>query len=300
MKVIIDTNRLQSEELWGFLKMSPSNRALLPDYVLMEAFKPGQPAGARDAFSILRQFPDQVLALKGTGAVSSLNPDAVVMADAMICPDETAAIPEFLRQLERAGAGGSMDAAIAERAGWANTQMDMMLAGYADMAPAMEEFLAPFTLQELRIIRQAKHEFTPEMSAKFFDLFVSMARTIFAARPEIPEPSLEMRQEHYVYRHCLCVAGYMMSKVRQGARNWKATVARNDAIDMMLATYATYFDGVMSADELTNESFVFAHDILGRTGGTVGASYVVDGFKEVIAFLEAQPGPWPLGGAREP
>jgi hypothetical protein len=248
----------------------------------------------------LRQFPDQVLALKGTGTISSLNPDVVVMADAMICPEETSAIPEYLRRLERAGAGGSMDAAIAERAGWANTQMDVMLVGYADMEPAMEEFLEPFTPQELRIIRQRKREFTPEMSAKFFDLLVSMARTIFAARPEIPEPSLEARQEHYVYRHCLCVAGYMMSKVRQGARNWKAAVARNDAIDMMLATYGTYFDGVMSADELTNESFVFAHDILVRTGGTVGASYIADGFKEVIAFLEAQPGPRPRGGAREP
>lgn len=294
MRVIIDTNRLQSEELWAFLKMSPDNLALLPDYVLMEAFKPGQPEGVKGAFSILRQFPDQVLALKGTGAASSLNPDTVVMADAMMCHDETAAFPDFLRHLEEAGEDG----ALAERAGWANEQMDRMLARFVDMTPAMAEFLAPFTPPELRIIRQ-EQEFTPAMSAKFLDLVISMARTIFAARPEIPEPSLAKRPDHYIYRNCLCVAGYMMSKVRQGARTWKAAVARNDSIDMMLATYGTYFDGVMSADKLTNETFVFAHDILGRTGGTVGHSYLADYFKDVVAFGEAQRGPRPLGRAKE-
>ena len=49
MRVVIDTNRLQSEELWGFLRMSQHNIAVLPDYVLMEVFKPGQPAEVRSA-----------------------------------------------------------------------------------------------------------------------------------------------------------------------------------------------------------------------------------------------------------
>jgi hypothetical protein len=73
VKVVIDTNRLQSEELWGFLRMSPDNQAVLPDYVLMEIFKPGQPDEVRSAFSILAQFPGQVVALKGTGSVCGLN-----------------------------------------------------------------------------------------------------------------------------------------------------------------------------------------------------------------------------------
>lgn len=299
MRVIIDTNRLQSEELWAFLKMSSSNQALLPDYVLMEAFKPGQPDGVQGAFSILRQFPDQVVALKGTGAVSSLNPDVVVMTDAMVCHEETAAFPDFLRQLKGAGRGGGIDAALAERGGWANAQLDLMLAEFGDMTTAMEEFLAPFTPQELRIIRQ-EQEFTPAMSAKFFDLVVSMAKAIFAARPEVVAPSMAKRPEHYVFRNSLCYAAYMMSKVRQGARNWRGAVARNDSIDVMLAGYGTYFDGVMSADRLTNETFVFAHDVLGRTGGTVGGNYLADYLKDVAAFLETQAGPGPFGGAREP
>jgi len=153
MRVVIDTNRLQSEELLGFLRMSPANLAVLPDYMLMEVFKPGQPDEVRSAFSILAQFPGQVVLLKGTGAVCSLNPDLVVVADAMINADETAAFPQFLEHLRDAGRGGAVDVALAERAGWAQGQMNRILSGFVDMAPAMEEFLAPFTPAELRIIR---------------------------------------------------------------------------------------------------------------------------------------------------
>jgi hypothetical protein len=56
----------------------------------------------------------------------------------------------------------------------------------------------------------------------------------------------------------------------------------------------------MSADQLTNETFVFAHDVLGRTGGTIGGSYLADRFADVVAFMEAHAGPWPLGDAAEP
>lgn len=36
MKVVIDTNCLQTGELWAFLSLSRENLATLPDYVLMK------------------------------------------------------------------------------------------------------------------------------------------------------------------------------------------------------------------------------------------------------------------------
>ena len=139
MRVIIDTNRLQSEELWAFLAMSSDNRAVLPDYVLMEIMKPGRPEGVQGAFSILGQFPSQILALKGTGIVSSLNPDEVELPEAMICLDETAAIPEFLDQLQHAGKGGLIDPALTVRTAWAAGHMEVMQNGFADMEVAIAE-----------------------------------------------------------------------------------------------------------------------------------------------------------------
>lgn len=300
MRVVIDTNRLQSEELWGFLAMSPDNLAILPDYVLRETFKTGRADGVRGAFSILGQFPNQVVALQGTGSVSALNPDAVVtMADAMASRDETAAFPDFLRQLKGAGKGGFIDAALAQRKGWSNEQMDRMLAGFADMAPAMAEFTKPFTAAELSIIRQ-EQDFTPAMTEKFFGLAASMADAVFEARPELAMPSIDRRPDHYVFRNCPCYAVYMMSKVHIGARAWKGQVARNDSIDVMLAAYGTYFDGVMSHDRLTNEVFHITRFLLSNTGTTTGGDYLSDYFPRVISFMEQQPGEGLLGGAQHP
>lgn len=50
MRVVIDTNALQSDELWAFLDLSPANIAVLPDYVVMETYKPGRLDGLQCAF----------------------------------------------------------------------------------------------------------------------------------------------------------------------------------------------------------------------------------------------------------
>jgi hypothetical protein len=296
LRVVIDTNRLRSEELWAFLAMSPDNRAVLPDYVLMEIHKPGRPDGVKGAFSILGQFPGQILALKGTGVISSLNPDVVDLPEAMICAEETSAIPDFLDQLIAAGQGGDVDGALTLRAGWAAGHMDVMLAGFADMDAAMAEFIAPFTDQELRTIRQER-AFTPVMEQKFWELIVSMALPIFAAKPELTPPSLARRADHFVFRNSLCYAIYMMERVRTGGRPRRADRARNDAIDVLLATYGTYFDGVMSEDALTNETYAFTHEVFNATTGKVGRNYLEVGFPQVRDYRLSLPGDDLLGGA---
>jgi hypothetical protein len=269
--------------------MSPDNRAVLPDYVLMEAFKPGRPDGVQGAFSILSRFPEQVVALKGTGEVSGLDPDHVEMAEAMISHEETEAFPSFCAAISAAGNGGQIDGQLALRAGWAREQMDLMLKGFADMAPAMDEFLAPFTAVELRLIRQ-EEPFTPAMSEKFFGLAASMANQIFELRPDLVMPSTARRPDHFVFRNSLCYAVYMMSRVRAGARNWKGAIARNDSIDVMLAAYSTYFDGVMSEDRLTNEVFHIGRSLLESTGTSTSGDYVADYMMSVVDYLEEHGG----------
>jgi hypothetical protein len=167
------------------------------------------------------------------------------------------------------------------------------------MAPSIDEFTAPFTAAELRIIRH-EQEFAPAMTEKFFGLAASMAKAVFAATPELVMPSVARQPDHFAFRSALCYAVYMLEKVRKGAPTWKGQVARNDSIDVMLAAYGTYFDGVMSHDRLTNEVFIHARHLLNRTGTATGGDYLADHFPKVIAFLKAQPGEGPLGGSLHP
>lgn len=285
MRVVIDTNALQSDELWGFLDLSPANVAVLPDYVVMEAYKPGRLDGLQSAFAILRQFPGQIWVLKGTGDISRLDPDLPDFAEAMVEPEETAALPDFFAQLDAA----SFDPPIAEqlniRAGWAQEHMAIMVAGLEDMATAMAEFRAPFSKAELARIRR-NEPFTPAMGAKFFDLFTNMAERIFEVREDVELPPVGSRSRHFIFRNALCYAIYMVSRIRAGSVSRKAVLARNDTIDVLLATFGTYFDGVMSEDALTNEIHHVAWQMMQSLGATTGGDYLSDYMMTVVDHLD--------------
>jgi hypothetical protein len=77
-----------------------------------------------------------------------------------------------------------------------------------------------------------------------------------------------------VFRNALCLGVLLVEHLRKGARTRKAERARNDAIDVLLATYATYFDGIMSEDGLTNEAFHVGRDLLQAWGAKVGGHYL--------------------------
>lgn len=272
MRVVIDTNCLQSQELYDFLAMSPDHKAVLPDYVLMEAFKPRQWEGLRAAFSVLSQFPDQVIALQGSATASALNPDAVVMADAMISSSETEAFRTFCEQIKAADGDPGIAAELHRRATWAQDQMDRMLTAWSDMETTLAAVSQCFTPADLADMRRDRP--TAEAFQRFVGVVEAMAIKVFQSKPELIRPSPERLVDHFVFRNALCLGVLMVEHLRKGARTRKAKRARNDAIDVLLATYATYFDGIMSEDGLTNEAFHVGRDLLQAWGAKVGGHYL--------------------------
>ncbi|MGH6985032.1 MAG: hypothetical protein ACREEI_12475 [Stellaceae bacterium] len=72
MRKIVDRNYLQSPKLRDYLAETRKNRVVLTDYAAMEAFKGDALANIASATEILRDFPKQVIVLKGTGAIATL------------------------------------------------------------------------------------------------------------------------------------------------------------------------------------------------------------------------------------
>ncbi|WP_223806917.1 hypothetical protein, partial [Novosphingobium sp. LASN5T] len=64
IRIVIDSNRMQSDELRAFLSMSPNNKAVLTDYAAMEAFQGNTLVSIQASWSVLRDFPKQILALE--------------------------------------------------------------------------------------------------------------------------------------------------------------------------------------------------------------------------------------------
>lgn len=286
MWVVIDTNRLASDELRGFLELSATHRAVIPDYVLMERFKPSNIQTLVAGFEVLRAFPRQVIALKGTGAVTQLNPDVDLLPGTMVDPDETEAFIEFGGYLDRAVAGDEdILAQLHQRANGARRQMEVVLRGASTFSLEMKEFLAPFSPAELSAIRRGQ-PMTQSIRAKFYRLATSIAESVFAAPPlPLVMPRPENRAQHFVFRNALCTAVYMLLLTRRGVADRKPERARNDVVDVLIATYGTYFNGVMSDDALTNAVHHIARMVLAETGSIIGEDYVPDTMMRVADAL---------------
>jgi hypothetical protein len=241
----------------------------------MERFKPADLQALQRGFVVLKQFASQVVILKGTGEISRLDPASDNLLFDMIDEDQTEAFHSFAGYLDRAIAGdGFIAAQLQERAQWAQAQMSVVLEGSSNFGAGLAEFEAAFTKSQLARLRR-REVMTTEMWAAFDDVIASLVTGVFedAPMPLAPQQP-ETGRDHFVYRNALCTAVYMMNLVGKGVSARKPQRARNDVIDVLLATYGTYFNGVMSEDALTNEVHHIGRFILEQDGVKMGPDYL--------------------------
>jgi len=285
--VVIDTNSLASEELHAFLSASKQNRAVLPDYVAMERFKPDNLQALRDGLSVLKPFADQVVILKGTGEISGLNPDEQTFPAAMIDAEQTEAFGEFCQLLDQALDGDeAILGQLRERASWAQAQMAVVLAGSSDFPADLAEFEAFFTATDLTHMRRGG-TLTPAMHNKFDNAVGAIAHSVFQKAPvPLTYPSAENWPNHFILRNAFCNGVYMLSFIQRGIGARRPEKARNDVVDILLATYGTYFNGVMSNDELTNHVHHIGRFLLETDGVRLAPDYLqllADGAAKEVA-----------------
>src|SRR5688572_17885783 len=105
MRVVIDTNRLQSEELRLFLSGDRDNRAILPEHTVTEIFKPNSVDAVVASFAVLRDFPKQIAVLHSNRNVAPISPRGGALADRLIDRKTTRELPGFFEVLTRVGEG---------------------------------------------------------------------------------------------------------------------------------------------------------------------------------------------------
>ncbi|NBB62052.1 hypothetical protein GVN18_22535 [Pseudomonas sp. ODNR1LW] len=232
-----DTHSLASDELGAFLSASKANRAVLPDYVAIERFKPGNLEGLHDGLAVLGPFADQVVILKGTGEVSRLNPDESHLPDAMIDTEQMASFGEFCHLLDRALDGDpQLLRQLRERAVWAQAQMSVVLAGASKFSADLAKFEAFFSAADLTHMRRGG-VLTPAMHDKFDAAVSAVAYSVFRNAPgRLARPSAENWPNHFILRNALCHSIYMLSSIQRGIGARRPDKARDDVVDVLLAT----------------------------------------------------------------
>jgi len=216
----------------------------------MEAYKGDTLASIYRSMEILAEFPRQVIVLKGTMTVCGLKGRRSGLQRRLIDEGQTRGFPEYCRQLEAARRGDlSLQRQLLGLGRAADEQMARMLGDAARFSESLELIAGTYTAAELQILRRDV-PYTKALFEKVTANVMMLAAMMFAGHPRISKlpPASELPCT-FIFRAALCAYLLALRWVSVGgAENVKAKRIRNDLVDVNFAAFATYFDGLLSAD----------------------------------------------------
>lgn len=276
LRVVVDSNMLEDELLLAFLSVSPANRAVLTDYAWVEAYKQNAVPSILRRMSVLRQFPKQVIVLKGTKDVAALDARAPGLANRMIWRGAETEFSETVEALRQAEAGDPrVLSQILAHGAAAEKQMETILLGAPEIAAVMPDMQSMFTPDEIRRCRSSGG-YTPAMGHKIFAAADQICDALFERHPSKPRrPSRRARQDAFLYRYSLATVLYLLRWIRTGSQVVKRHAKiRNDFIDLNFATYGTYFNGLMTEDAKARDMYLELRHVLGIRGARMPREFV--------------------------
>lgn len=250
MKLIIDSNQLQSETLTKYLAKSKSNLAVLTDYAAMEAHKGDTLASIYKSMAVLCEFPEQVIVLKNTRRACGLRGRPAGLQRRLIDETQTAEFPHYVNQLRQAQSGDrAIERQLLETGLAATAHLDRMLVDAQSTGAVIDDIAKGYSKDERQAIRLGE-KYSRAMIDKTIAGILYIARMTFDEHPNaFFLPSYAELPNTFIFRTGLCT--YLLAlewASKGGARNANPSTFRNDFVDMNFAAFATYFDGLMTAD----------------------------------------------------
>lgn len=283
MRIVIDRCSMDSDDLREFLSQAPTNIAVLTDYSAIEAFKGDALTNTVTSWRVLKDFPTQIIALKGNREAGLIKPQAPGIAERMIDKKATKSLVNFQRVLASAEAGNQItQAQLLQRGKQADEHLASILAKSGEISSSIEAFQSKFTPTELKRMRRME-EWKEDTILKFFEVVLEQATREFERHPGKPVmPGPKHVFNHFIVRYTLAYLVYVMELVRRGTTNRRADLVRNDAVDVINATYATYFNGFMTQDDGAMNTFRLTRYLLEQLDARVPDDYIMAGLKKSI------------------
>ena len=292
MRVVIDTNCLESEELRVFLRADRSNFAVLPEHTIVEVFKPKTLASIFASYSVLCDFTRQVIVLKANRFAAGVNPRLAAISNRFIDRDSTRSFSTFCGVLEAAKSGhAGYNRQLAKRQEWARKRVESVQDGLGDQSEALDELRALFTAEDLRRLGAGE-----ALSHRSRGLILGATQSIaerLAERQPIPLvlPRPPHRYYAFTWRYALCHLIQLVRLLSRGAVRRAPAKARNDHFDNVFATFGTYYNGLMTNDAESLATHGIARIVLRALGARLADDYVESGYiLKVLEELESGTG----------
>lgn len=276
--LLADSNALRHPDLKAYLSASRDHHLVLSDLTLIEMRKTNPISTSRESLQIVGRFPNQVFVLKRTFEILDRNIASARDVDALF--DHVAAVDldQIFAALMSFPPSEWLKARMAEleaEAVYLIAELGRQMVGLEDALVSMtEEFTQP-QIKELRTgvdVSEATQDtlfrLLKETTARFF--------IDNHARLEGKGILLSQARGMFGFRYSLCMMIYYILWVQQGRQTGKKAHLRvNDVVDMQLAALSTYFNGVLSRDDLVRDTSRAVRALLRRFGAYVGEDWVV-------------------------
>jgi hypothetical protein len=249
--MVVDSNALQSPMLRDYLPESVSNFAVLTDYASMEAYKGNTLVSIFRSMEILADFPRQVTVLKTTGVVCGLRGRQPGLQRRLINHEQTRGFPKYCDRLFAANPSDvSLRKQLRHFGRAADAQMARMLADAANIPEAIDGIANTFTHAELKIIRTGM-PFPEHLVRKILESVAMIFQSLYSQHPRpAVVRNVDELPNTFLFRSALCSFLWALDWISMaGPKGVKIEKIRNDLVDVNFATYATYFDGLLSMDE---------------------------------------------------
>jgi hypothetical protein len=164
---VADSNVLQCSRLREYLQNSPSNVAVLNDYVAVEAYKAKTLDMLYRSMRIISDFPKQVVILKPIPVLCGLFGRRAGLQRRLIDHRKTAGFRKFCAQLAEAERGKrSVEIPLLDHASAAKLEMERLLADADEFRAGAEKLGTEFTDHEKGIFLHGTEPFTERMRDK--------------------------------------------------------------------------------------------------------------------------------------
>jgi len=264
VRKVVDSNFLQTDELRKYLLKGVQNTVVLSDYAAMEAYKGETLASIFNSMRVLSEFPDQVVVLKSTQIVCSLSGHPAGLQKRLIDSSQTKGFNKYCKLLKQAQTGDNRHVHVLQEYGEEATRHLDLVQSDAERIPATISVISKtYSQSELRSLRTGK-PLAQQTVDKILSSILQLAAFMFRDHPKVHKlPEYKYLSNTFIFRYALCV--YLLSLdwiSKGGAKGVKSATMRNDLVDMSYAAYATFFDGLLSADKKANRIYRSAHSLI--------------------------------------
>lgn len=251
-RLVIDSCMLQSDELRRFLKLSETNFAILADVIWFELYKQESIDAIVSAFSVIGEFPEQLIVLRAGQEIAAIDPRMSNMTSTMQRSDVKQGIRGMIAVLNSRKRNEPSIRAQLERL-WSHATGARleMFEGAEDILASLPEMAEQmFTPEHHRIIR-TNARYTPEMFSSIFGAADQIWETLSGrdANSASREPDV-FKHRGYLYRYSLAIVIYLLWWIKNGSQHQtRLDRVSNDFIDLSFVVYGTYYDGLMTSDK---------------------------------------------------